>query len=116
MSLSVKISGEDVANLSAATGKNDTEMGSHACGLFEGMILHTSFCESNWDSVRFKNRIQCNAKFGSQFQPSPPLNLQQISFEATATVDTPVWRASVGDEKTRGCRTKLYLRLDSIQP
>ena len=29
MSMSVKISGEDVANLSAATGKNDTEMGFH---------------------------------------------------------------------------------------
>src|SRR5208282_2120589 len=83
-----------------------------------GMILHTSFCESNRDSVRFKDRIQCNAatKFGSQFEPSQPLNLQQISFEANATADTPVWRASVGDEKTRGCRTKLYLRLDSIQP
>jgi hypothetical protein len=29
MSMSVKISGEDVANLSAATGKDDTEMGFH---------------------------------------------------------------------------------------
>jgi hypothetical protein len=29
MSMSVKISEEDVANLSAATGKNDTEMGFH---------------------------------------------------------------------------------------
>ncbi|MGB9120915.1 MAG: hypothetical protein WCE73_09870 [Candidatus Angelobacter sp.] len=30
MSLSVKMSGENVADLSVATGKNDTEMGSHA--------------------------------------------------------------------------------------
>jgi len=29
MSLSVKMSGENVADLSVATGKNDTEMGSH---------------------------------------------------------------------------------------
>ena len=34
MSLSVKMSGENVADLSVATGKNDTEMGSHACGLY----------------------------------------------------------------------------------
>jgi len=33
MSLSVKMSGENVADLSVATGKNDTEVGSHACGL-----------------------------------------------------------------------------------
>jgi hypothetical protein len=33
MSLSVKMPGENVADLSVATGKNDTEMGSHACGL-----------------------------------------------------------------------------------
>jgi hypothetical protein len=33
MSLSVKISEEDVANLSAATGKNNTETGFHACRL-----------------------------------------------------------------------------------
>ena len=33
MSLSVKMSGENVADLSVATGKNDTEMGSHVCGL-----------------------------------------------------------------------------------
>jgi len=33
MSLSVKMSGENVADLSVATGKNDTKMGSHACGL-----------------------------------------------------------------------------------
>ncbi len=32
MSLSVKMSGENVADLSVATGKNDTEVGSHACG------------------------------------------------------------------------------------
>ena len=30
MSLSVKMSGENVADLSVATGKNDTEMSSHA--------------------------------------------------------------------------------------
>jgi hypothetical protein len=30
MSLNVKMSGENVADLSVATGKNDTEMGSHA--------------------------------------------------------------------------------------
>jgi hypothetical protein len=29
MSLSVKMSGENVADLSVAAGKNDTEMGSH---------------------------------------------------------------------------------------
>jgi len=34
MSLSVKMPGENVADLSVATGKNDTEMGSHACGLY----------------------------------------------------------------------------------
>jgi hypothetical protein len=33
MSLSVKMSGENVADPSVATGKNDTEVGSHACGL-----------------------------------------------------------------------------------
>jgi hypothetical protein len=33
MSLSVKMSSENVADLSVATGKNDAEMGSHACGL-----------------------------------------------------------------------------------
>jgi hypothetical protein len=33
MSLSVKMPGENVADLPVATGKNDTEMGSHACGL-----------------------------------------------------------------------------------
>jgi hypothetical protein len=33
MSLSVKMSGDNVADLSVATGKNDTEVGSHACGL-----------------------------------------------------------------------------------
>jgi hypothetical protein len=32
MPLSVKMSGENVADLSVATGKNDTEVGSHACG------------------------------------------------------------------------------------
>jgi len=47
MSLSVKMSGENVADLSVATGKNDTEMGSHACGLYREMIFHASFCESN---------------------------------------------------------------------
>jgi hypothetical protein len=30
MSLSVKMSGENVADLSVATGKNDTKVGSHA--------------------------------------------------------------------------------------
>jgi hypothetical protein len=30
MPLSVKMPGENVADLSVATGKNDTEMGSHA--------------------------------------------------------------------------------------
>jgi hypothetical protein len=34
MSLSVKMSGENVADLSIATGKNDTEMGFHACGSY----------------------------------------------------------------------------------
>jgi hypothetical protein len=34
MSLSVKMSGENVVDLFVATGKNDTEMGSHACGLY----------------------------------------------------------------------------------
>ena len=38
MSPSVKMSGENVADLSVATGKNDTEMGSHACG-FHGAEL-----------------------------------------------------------------------------
>jgi hypothetical protein len=33
MSLSLKISGKDVANMSAATGKNDAETGLHACRL-----------------------------------------------------------------------------------
>jgi hypothetical protein len=34
MSLSVKMPGENVADLSVATGKNDTETGSHICGLY----------------------------------------------------------------------------------
>jgi hypothetical protein len=34
MSLSMKMPGENVADLSVATGKNDTEMGSHTCGLY----------------------------------------------------------------------------------
>jgi hypothetical protein len=38
MSLSVKMSGENVADLSVATGKNDTKTGSHACG-FHGAEL-----------------------------------------------------------------------------
>jgi len=33
ISLSVKMSGEDVANLPATSGKNDTEMSFHAWGL-----------------------------------------------------------------------------------
>jgi hypothetical protein len=36
MSLSVEISGENVANLSAATGKNDTETGFHTCDSTRG--------------------------------------------------------------------------------
>ncbi len=46
MSLSVKMPGENVAYLSVATGKNDTEMGSHARGFYRE-ILHASFCESD---------------------------------------------------------------------
>jgi hypothetical protein len=34
MSLSVKMPGENVADLSVATGKNDTKMGSYACELY----------------------------------------------------------------------------------
>jgi hypothetical protein len=60
MSLSVKMSGENVADLSVATGKNDTEMGSHACGLYGEMILHASFCESNriFRSIQEQNSMQ----------------------------------------------------------
>jgi hypothetical protein len=32
------MSGENVADLSVATWKNDTEMGSHACGLYGAEI------------------------------------------------------------------------------
>ncbi len=39
MSLSVQISGQDVANLSTATRKNDTETSSHTCRLYEGMLI-----------------------------------------------------------------------------
>ncbi len=37
MSLSVKMSGENVADLSVATGKNDTEVGSHGCTVGENV-------------------------------------------------------------------------------
>jgi hypothetical protein len=43
MSLSVKMSGENVADLSVATGKNDTEMGSHACGLSGAELSCTEY-------------------------------------------------------------------------
>jgi hypothetical protein len=42
MSLSVKMSGENVADLSVATGKNDTEMGSHVCGLYGAELSSSS--------------------------------------------------------------------------
>jgi hypothetical protein len=41
MSLSVKISGEDVANLSATAGENDTEMGFHTYRLYQAMVEFT---------------------------------------------------------------------------
>jgi hypothetical protein len=31
----MKMPGENIADLPVASGKNDTEMGSHACGLYE---------------------------------------------------------------------------------
>ena len=75
MSLSVEMSGEDVANLSAATGNHDAETCCHGRRLYERMITHTLFCEP--------------ATCGSQLRASPPLNPRQTVFEAAATADTP---------------------------
>ena len=41
VSLSVEMSGEDVANLSAATGNHDAETCCHGRRLHERMIAHT---------------------------------------------------------------------------
>jgi len=44
-----------------------------------------------------------------QHSVSPPLKLPRISFEASETVDVPVWPTSFGDERKRGCHTIPYL-------
>jgi hypothetical protein len=52
MSLSVKMSGENVADLSVATGKNDTEMGSHICGLYGAELSCIEYQLSEDESIQ----------------------------------------------------------------
>ena len=52
MSLSVKMSGENVADLSIATGKNDTETGSHVCGLCGAELSNIEYQPAEDESLQ----------------------------------------------------------------
>ena len=48
----VKMPGENVADLSVATGKNDTKMGSHACGLYGAELSCNEYQLSEDESLQ----------------------------------------------------------------
>jgi hypothetical protein len=52
MSLRVEVSGEDVANLSVTTGKNDTETGFHTYRIYQATlepVFVLPYCRCSWE-------------------------------------------------------------------